>query len=157
MAKCVLRAFLLIWMSPAQRRSGYALRNAPQHPFATPQAALGSATPATQPPAHAALMRHASHTAASVPPQPRLPDHLSAPFSACRASGDAFAMGPGADELAFNSTFEDHVAGVLQTLLGWDGSGECHTEGMHMMDMQSDARYADPSNGRARCRSARLQ
>ena len=75
------------------------------------QAAAGAASlPLSQTPAYAALARHAAHAAAaSAPPQPRLPDHLGAPSGGGR---DA-PLGQAADDLTFNSTIKDRLAGIV--------------------------------------------
>jgi hypothetical protein len=79
-------------------------------PCALQQAAAGAASlPPSQPPAYAALVRHAAHAAAaSAPPQPRLPDHLGAP-----GGGREAPLGQAADDLTFNSTIKDRLAGTV--------------------------------------------
>jgi hypothetical protein len=53
-------------------------------------------------------VRHAAHAAAaSAPPQPRLPDHLGAP-----SGGHEAPLGQAADDLTFNSTIKDRLAGT---------------------------------------------
>lgn len=80
------------------------------HPCALSQAAAGPASLLpSQPPAYAALVRHAAHAAAaSAPPQPRLPDHLGPPSGGGREA----PRGQAADDLTFNSTIKDRLAGA---------------------------------------------